>query len=224
LVEVTSWVSRARARIGRAPASARSDTTATKPRRCYFCRADYHRLHAHYHLLCPTCAAENVKRRDRRCNITGRRALITGGRIEIGFQTALELLRDGAEVIATTRGGRCRRRRRPGGQRPAPRKRPPCAPHISAANGIGPAGVKALVDAMDAGAPMTALWLKRNPICDEGAFLIADLLHRNTTLRTLALVNTELTADGVRALCGALAAAWMAGFIDPNQYKPVLET
>jgi NAD(P)-dependent dehydrogenase (short-subunit alcohol dehydrogenase family) len=86
-----------------APASARTDTTVTKPRRCYVCRTDYHHLHAHYHLLCPICAAENAKRRDRRATLTGRRALITGGRIKIGFQTALKLLRDGAEVIATTR-------------------------------------------------------------------------------------------------------------------------
>ena len=33
----------------------------------------------------------------------GRIAIVTGGRVKIGFQTVLKLLRDGAEVIVTTR-------------------------------------------------------------------------------------------------------------------------
>jgi NAD(P)-dependent dehydrogenase (short-subunit alcohol dehydrogenase family) len=84
-----------------APSSARAEVS--KPRSCYVCKADYRLLHAHYHLLCPTCAAENTARRHRRVALSGRRAVITGGRIKIGFQTALKLLRDGAEVVATTR-------------------------------------------------------------------------------------------------------------------------
>jgi NAD(P)-dependent dehydrogenase (short-subunit alcohol dehydrogenase family) len=85
------------------PVTADGHRELTKPRRCYVCGSDYCQLHAHYHMLCPPCAAENAERRDRRCDLAGRRALITGGRIKIGFQTALKLLRDGAEVIATTR-------------------------------------------------------------------------------------------------------------------------
>ena len=38
-----------------------------------------------------------------RADLTGRTALMTGGRIKIGYQTALRLLRDGAKVIVTTR-------------------------------------------------------------------------------------------------------------------------
>ncbi|WP_066361393.1 SDR family NAD(P)-dependent oxidoreductase [Herbidospora mongoliensis] len=72
-------------------------------RRCYTCKAVYGLVHPVYHLLCPGCAEENLARRVARCDLRGRRALITGGRVKIGFQTALKLLRDGAEVLVTTR-------------------------------------------------------------------------------------------------------------------------
>src|SRR5205814_1045093 len=45
----------------------------------------------------------NRERRNARCDLTGRRAVVTGGRIKIGFHTALKLLRDGADVLVTTR-------------------------------------------------------------------------------------------------------------------------
>ncbi|MBC6467236.1 SDR family oxidoreductase [Actinomadura alba] len=60
-------------------------------------------MHSEYHLLCVDCAEENQVRRYARCDLRGRRALVTGGRVKIGFQVALKLLRDGAEVIVTTR-------------------------------------------------------------------------------------------------------------------------
>ncbi|WP_459799614.1 SDR family NAD(P)-dependent oxidoreductase [Herbidospora sp. RD11066] len=72
-------------------------------RRCYTCKSVYDLVHPVYHLLCPECAEENLARRVARCDLRGRRALITGGRVKIGFQTALKLLRDGAEVLVTTR-------------------------------------------------------------------------------------------------------------------------
>jgi NAD(P)-dependent dehydrogenase (short-subunit alcohol dehydrogenase family) len=72
-------------------------------RRCYVCKEPYRELDADYHLLCPLCAKENRERRDARCDLTGRRAVVTGGRVKIGFHTALKLLRDGAEVLVTTR-------------------------------------------------------------------------------------------------------------------------
>ncbi|WP_034384429.1 SDR family NAD(P)-dependent oxidoreductase [Herbidospora cretacea] len=72
-------------------------------RRCYVCKALYGQVHSVYHLLCPPCAEENLARRTARCDLRGRRALVTGGRVKIGFQTALKLLRDGAEVFVTTR-------------------------------------------------------------------------------------------------------------------------
>jgi NAD(P)-dependent dehydrogenase (short-subunit alcohol dehydrogenase family) len=71
--------------------------------RCYVCKQPYRELHFHYHLLCPGCAAFNWGARSRRVDLVGRRALITGGRIKIGHEIALKLLRDGAEVLVTTR-------------------------------------------------------------------------------------------------------------------------
>ncbi|MCA9696531.1 MAG: SDR family NAD(P)-dependent oxidoreductase, partial [Myxococcales bacterium] len=72
-------------------------------RRCYVCKQPYRRLHHHYHMLCPDCAAENWSARTRRADLEGRRILLTGGRIKIGFELALMLLRDGASVWVTTR-------------------------------------------------------------------------------------------------------------------------
>jgi NAD(P)-dependent dehydrogenase (short-subunit alcohol dehydrogenase family) len=72
-------------------------------RHCYVCKAGYREVDAEYHMLCPACAADNTQRRHARCDLTGRRAVVTGGRVKIGFHTALKLLRDGAEVLATTR-------------------------------------------------------------------------------------------------------------------------
>ncbi|MEU4223841.1 SDR family NAD(P)-dependent oxidoreductase [Nonomuraea sp. NPDC026600] len=72
-------------------------------RRCYVCKSAYQQVHPEYHLLCPDCAEENIARRYARCDLRGRRAIVTGGRVKIGFQLALKLLRDGADVLVTTR-------------------------------------------------------------------------------------------------------------------------
>ncbi|GIH19495.1 SDR family oxidoreductase [Rugosimonospora africana] len=72
-------------------------------RRCYVCKQPYRRVDADYHQLCPECADTNRLRREARCDLRGRRAIVTGGRIKIGFHTALKLLRDGADVLVTTR-------------------------------------------------------------------------------------------------------------------------
>ncbi len=47
--------------------------------------------------------ALNHSRRDARTDLTGRRALLTGGRAKIGMYIALRLLRDGAHTTITTR-------------------------------------------------------------------------------------------------------------------------
>ena len=52
---------------------------------------------AFYHQMCPTCAAVNRSRRDASTDLSGRRALLTGGRAKIGMYIALRLLRDGAD-------------------------------------------------------------------------------------------------------------------------------
>ncbi|WP_013320228.1 SDR family NAD(P)-dependent oxidoreductase [Gloeothece verrucosa] len=70
---------------------------------CYICKQPYTDIHFFYHSLCPICAEFNYHKRHQRTNLKGRVALITGGRIKIGYQTALRLLKDGAKVIVTTR-------------------------------------------------------------------------------------------------------------------------
>ncbi len=82
-----------------------------RARHCYVCKLAYRTADAHYHLLCPGCAAENAARRALTADLRGRRALLTGGRVKIGFQLALMLLRDGAELIVTSRFPQDTRRR-----------------------------------------------------------------------------------------------------------------
>jgi NAD(P)-dependent dehydrogenase (short-subunit alcohol dehydrogenase family) len=77
--------------------------TLNKSECCYICKSPYTELHFFYHLLCPKCAEFNYRMRHLSADLTGRTALITGGRVKIGFQTVLRLLRDGAKVIVTTR-------------------------------------------------------------------------------------------------------------------------
>jgi NAD(P)-dependent dehydrogenase (short-subunit alcohol dehydrogenase family) len=73
------------------------------PRGCYICKNDYTLVDAFYHWLCPTCAARSHAKRDQGTDLTGRRALLTGGRAKIGMYIALRLLRDGAHTTITTR-------------------------------------------------------------------------------------------------------------------------
>jgi NAD(P)-dependent dehydrogenase (short-subunit alcohol dehydrogenase family) len=81
----------------------RADSNLHRDRSCYVCKGYYRELHSHYHSLCPSCASENWAARERRADLRGRRALVTGGRIKIGFELVAKLLRDGAEVIVVTR-------------------------------------------------------------------------------------------------------------------------
>ena len=77
--------------------------TYLRPRPCYVCKQDYTQVDAFYHQLCPDCAALNHSKRDARTDLSGRRALLTGGRAKIGRYLALRLLRDGAHTTITTR-------------------------------------------------------------------------------------------------------------------------
>ncbi|MEV2256373.1 SDR family oxidoreductase [Streptomyces sp. NPDC050147] len=82
-----------------------------KPRPCYVCKASYRQVDSFYHRLCPDCAADNRARRALTTDLSGRRALLTGGRVKIGFQLALMMLRDGAELLVTSRFPHDTRRR-----------------------------------------------------------------------------------------------------------------
>ncbi|MDX6655239.1 MAG: hypothetical protein QOH62_32 [Solirubrobacteraceae bacterium] len=77
--------------------------TLIRARACYVCKRRYHEVDAFHHQLCPPCAKRNHERREARADLTGRRALLTGGRAKIGMYIALRLLRDGAHTTITTR-------------------------------------------------------------------------------------------------------------------------
>lgn len=51
----------------------------------------------------PACAELNFFKRTETADLRGRVALLTGGRVKIGYQAGLKLLRAGAELIVTTR-------------------------------------------------------------------------------------------------------------------------
>ena len=73
------------------------------PRLCYVCKCEFHELHFFYDQMCAPCAALNYAKRDQTADMRGRVALVTGGRVKIGYQAAIKLLRAGAEVIVATR-------------------------------------------------------------------------------------------------------------------------
>jgi NAD(P)-dependent dehydrogenase (short-subunit alcohol dehydrogenase family) len=77
--------------------------TLHRARSCYICKSRYRDVDAFYHQLCPPCAALNWSKRDNSVDLSGRRALLTGGRAKIGMYIALRLLRDGAHLTITTR-------------------------------------------------------------------------------------------------------------------------
>jgi NAD(P)-dependent dehydrogenase (short-subunit alcohol dehydrogenase family) len=77
--------------------------TLLKARGCYICKQPYTLVDAFYHQLCPDCAAMSHEKRNARADLTGKRALLTGGRAKIGMYIALRLLRDGAHTTITTR-------------------------------------------------------------------------------------------------------------------------
>ena len=72
-------------------------------RHCYVCKVHYQTVHHFYDQLCPACAELNFTKRTESADLTGRVALLTGGRVKIGYQAGLKLLRAGAHLIVTTR-------------------------------------------------------------------------------------------------------------------------
>jgi NAD(P)-dependent dehydrogenase (short-subunit alcohol dehydrogenase family) len=82
------------------PATA-GDIGATQ--HCYICKNHYTAIHHFYDQLCPECAEFNYAKRGELADLRGRIALLTGGRVKIGYQAGLKLLRCGARLIVTTR-------------------------------------------------------------------------------------------------------------------------
>jgi NAD(P)-dependent dehydrogenase (short-subunit alcohol dehydrogenase family) len=76
---------------------------AVEPQNCYICKQDYTQIHHFYDQLCPACADFNFRKRTESADLRGRVALLTGGRVKIGYQAGIKLLRAGAHLIVTTR-------------------------------------------------------------------------------------------------------------------------
>jgi NAD(P)-dependent dehydrogenase (short-subunit alcohol dehydrogenase family) len=73
------------------------------PQHCYICKQDFTAVHHFYDQMCPPCAEFNYAKRTELADLRGRVALLTGGRVKIGYQAGLKLLRAGCELIVTTR-------------------------------------------------------------------------------------------------------------------------
>jgi NAD(P)-dependent dehydrogenase (short-subunit alcohol dehydrogenase family) len=76
---------------------------AVEPQNCYVCKKDYSKIHHFYDQLCPACAELNWRKRGELADLRGRVALLTGGRVKIGYQAGIKLLRCGAHLVVTTR-------------------------------------------------------------------------------------------------------------------------
>ena len=74
-----------------------------EPQHCYVCKRRYVEIHPFYDQLCPECGDFNYRKRTETADLSGRVALLTGGRVKIGYQAGIKLLRAGAHLIVTTR-------------------------------------------------------------------------------------------------------------------------
>ncbi|ERF73745.1 hypothetical protein EPUS_00999 [Endocarpon pusillum Z07020] len=76
-------------------------------RKCYICRFLLVSHHAQYSSLCKPCGDFNLAScglsLPQNLHLEGKTALVTGGRLNLGYHTALRLLRCGAKVIVSTR-------------------------------------------------------------------------------------------------------------------------
>ncbi|KAL4947337.1 hypothetical protein BDW69DRAFT_118768 [Aspergillus filifer] len=84
---------------------------ASSKKRCYMCRQQYEKnrgsAHDLYPALCIPCGSFNISSSKLSLPgslvLDGKIALVTGGRINLGYHTALRLLRCGAHVIVSSR-------------------------------------------------------------------------------------------------------------------------
>ncbi len=74
-----------------------------EPQNCYICKQDFTTIHHFYDQLCPACAELNFRKRTELADLRARVALLTGGRVKIGYQAGIKLLRAGAQLIVSTR-------------------------------------------------------------------------------------------------------------------------
>ena len=90
------------AREGSDPAMV-SEGPQVESRACYVCKKRFTQVHHFYDRMCLECGDFNFSKRTERADLHGRVALLTGGRVKIGYQAGLKLLRCGAHLIVTTR-------------------------------------------------------------------------------------------------------------------------
>jgi len=83
--------------------SAPADEGSAGEQHCYVCKERFTELHHFYDQLCRPCAALNYRKRGELADLSGKVALLTGGRVKIGYQAGIKLLRCGAELVVTTR-------------------------------------------------------------------------------------------------------------------------
>ncbi len=76
---------------------------SVEPLHCYVCKQKYTVVHRFYDQMCAACGDFNFAKRTELADLRGRVALLTGGRVKIGYQAGLKLLRCGAHLIVTTR-------------------------------------------------------------------------------------------------------------------------
>ena len=70
---------------------------------CYCCNQMISKPHQMYASMCEGCGDYNQTKRHATIDLNGRIAIVTGGRVKLGFSVAQRLLRCGAQVIITTR-------------------------------------------------------------------------------------------------------------------------
>lgn len=96
-----------------APTTNESPNKKTKPNNgiisyeCHICRNRSNTHHHFYRRLCPKCGDFNFEKRTQMAHPTlvneNSIAIVTGGRIKIGYEIVLMLLRSGYTVLTTTR-------------------------------------------------------------------------------------------------------------------------
>jgi len=74
-----------------------------EPQHCYVCKEKYNLVHHFYDQLCSSCGDLNYAKRGELADLTGNVALLTGGRVKIGYQAGIKLLRSGVDLVVVTR-------------------------------------------------------------------------------------------------------------------------
>jgi NAD(P)-dependent dehydrogenase (short-subunit alcohol dehydrogenase family) len=92
-----------RGRIDAPPQGEAMDAGPLRALRCYLCDAPFRGDPSAPERRCSDCVELERRKRERRPALAGRVALVTGGRVRIGYAVCVSLLRAGATVHATSR-------------------------------------------------------------------------------------------------------------------------